>query len=75
VVRIVAEDRLAGVAANDDVVDRAWVGDPMRAGDAQTLALRRQPDYWPDVLFTVSAQWSFVGMQDLTPGFPRCCER
>jgi len=42
-IRVVAEDRLARVAANDDVVDRAWVGDPMRPGDPTTLALRGQP--------------------------------
>jgi hypothetical protein len=42
VVRIVAEDRLTRVAADDDVIDRARVGDAMGSGDPARLALRRQ---------------------------------
>lgn len=43
VIRVIAENRLARIPPNDDVVDRAWVRDPMGPGDPPTLALRRLP--------------------------------
>jgi hypothetical protein len=47
-IAVVAEDRLLSVAAYEEVVDRSWVTDPVRAGDPATLVVGHAPDHCPD---------------------------